>query len=312
MFTDYQGKMVELYDMELPELESGRLRIHRSPHACRFIGCQHSDWYISDRVLAFHQRKQMESRGWKMPTSCPDHRNISKQLHIAKTNTKLCPSSSKRSFDTENDAQFYASTLVSKQFVYKCDNCDDWHLTSLSPEQVVELEERKKQREREHHIGNLGQKMIEAQSALVAPAAETATTTPESTELDVCRMYREGARVTTIAADLRVSAPKIYEWLKKHNVPMRRKPSGMSLTLAASPFKPPVDLDAEEARITAQLEEIKRKRQMMEEAKRLRVELAGTSGFRIAKEGESATLSLNDLEPLIEQLMSLVPQPVTQ
>jgi hypothetical protein len=313
LFMDYQAKMVELYDTELPELEAGRLRVHRAPHACGFLGCKHADWYISDRVLAFHERKRVESRFWKMPTSCPEHRNLSKQLVIAKTNTKLCPTSKKRSFDTENDALFYASTLATKQFVYKCENCVDWHLTSLSPAQVAELEERKKQREREAYVGDLGQKIIKAQSepapAAVAPAAEPATTTPESTELDVCRMYREGARVTAIAADLRVSAPKIYEWLKKHNVPMRRKPSGKSLTLAAPPFKPPVDLDAEEARITAQLEEIKRKRQVME-AKRLRVEPVGANGFRIMKEGEHATLKLNDLEPLIDQLMALVPQPV--
>jgi hypothetical protein len=308
LFMDYQGKMVELYDTELSELEAGRLRIHRAPHACRFLGCKHADWYISDRVLAFHERKRVESRFWKMPTSCPEHRNISKQLHIAKTNTKLCPTSKKRSFDTENDALFYASTLATKQFVYKCDNCDDWHLTSLSPAQVADLEDRKKQREREAYIGDLGQKIIKAQSEPEPAAVAPAITTPESAELAVCRMYRDGAHVSTIASDLHVSAPKIYEWLKKHNVPMRRnrKPSGMS----ASPFKPPVDLEAEEARITAQLEGIKRKRQMMEEAKRLRVEQVGANGFRIMKEGEHATLTLNDLEPLIDQLMALVPQPV--
>ena len=150
-------------------------------------------------------------------------------------------------------------------------------------------------------------------------------TTPESEELKVCRMYRDGIRVADIAVELRVAAATIYNCLKKYNVPKRQPhkilttpPDSPRQPRAArppsdSPFKAPIiDLDAEEARITAQLEEIRRKRVLMEEAKRLRVELAGTNGFRIMKEGESATLSLNDLEALIEQLMSLVPQPVTQ
>jgi len=315
MFTEYQGNMVELYDTELPELEAGRLRIHRAPHACRFLGCKHADWYISDRILAFHERKKMESPFWKMPSSCPEHRNVSKQLFIAKTNTKLCPSSSKRSFDTGADAQVYASTLATKQFVYKCDNCEDWHLTSLSPEQVVELEDRKKQREREAYVGNLGQKMIETQATALAttvktpaaPKEETMTTT-ESDEMKICRLYREGKRVADIAVEQGISAPTVYNCLKRHNVQKRHK---ILSTPPISPFKSPIiDLDAEEARITAQLEEIRRKRVLMEEAKRLRVEQVGANGFRIMKEGEHATLTLNDLEPLIDQLMALVPQPV--
>ena len=51
---------------------------------------------------------------------------------------------------------------------------------------------------------------------------------------------------------------------------------------------------------------------MLEEARRLRVELVGTTAFRIMKEGEHATLSLDELEPLIEQLIGLVPAPQTE
>ncbi len=64
--------------------------------------------------------------------------------------------------------------------------------------------------------------------------------------------------------------------------------------------------------MTAQLEEVKRKKRLLEEARRMRVELVGTTAFRIMKEGEHATLSLDELLPLIDQLMSLVPKPTPQ
>jgi transposase-like protein len=123
-------------------------------------------------------------------------------------------------------------------------------------------------------------------------------------------MYREGALTRDIETTLNAAAPTIYQWLKKHNVPLRSagRSSSTKPTTSHSPFRAPVDLDTEEARLLAQLEEIRRKRQMLEEAKRLRVELVGTTAFRITKEGEHATLPLDELEPLIEQLMSLVPQ----
>lgn len=328
LFIEYQGKWTELYETELTDLESSRLRIHRAPHACRFLGCEHSDWYISDRVLAYHERKRTAEPYWKMPTSCPKHRRLSKQQHLAKANNTLCPSTSKRSFDNEPEAQDYASTLASKQHVYNCDDCGQWHLSSLSPEQMVELEERQKQRERESYIGSVGKKMILAAAsapAVPAPAlvpkpipapvaahvaAPAAAVSMESKEAEACERYRRGDRVADIAADLHISTPTIYAWLRQNNVPKRAvgRPSTLTNSPSTSPFKPPVDLDEEEARALAVVEEIRRKKKVLEEAKSLRVELVGGSAFRITKEGERAVLPITELEPLIEKLLTLVPE----
>jgi predicted DNA-binding transcriptional regulator AlpA len=305
LFNQYQGKMVELYATEVPELEAERLRIHKSPNSCRFPNCSNPEWYISDRVYAFHDRRSRTEPSWKFPTSCPEHRRVSKQMYISKQNPDLCPKTGKRSFYDEQSAQVFASTLPQKQYVYKCDQCDEWHLSSLSPEEQVQLEERQKQRDRE----NRPAPVITRPSTPATPTAAT-----ETSEAKACRLYREGSRVAEIATEVGASEPTIYGWLKKNGIPMRtgsgsRGPRKIDIAPESSPFKPPVvDYDAEEARLTHQLEEVKRKKQMIADAKVLRVEMMGMTAFRITKEGEHATLPLAELEPLIEKLMALVPQ----
>jgi hypothetical protein len=327
LFIEYQDKMVELFDTEFVDLEAGRLRIHRAPHACRFAGCPNADWYISDCILAYHQRKQVSDKGWKFPSSCPDHRNVSKQMFTAKNNTEICKITAKRSFRAEYDAATYASTLTTRQYPYNCDSCGNWHLSSLSPEQQRELEDRKAQRLREN---NLGEKIVAAQAAPIkqpapvvsapsAPAVVSAPTGPSSMTSIVqakeeraakaVDMYKGGVRVMDIVKELGVSASIIYLYLREAGI-SKRGPSRSSDARTPSPNIParfqPTDLDTQEAELLRQLEEVKRKKQLLEEAKRLRVEMVGENAFRITKEGEHATLPMSELEPLIDRLMSLV------
>lgn len=313
------GKMVELYASELIEFEAARLRIHRAPHNCRFAGCSNPDWYISDRVLSFHERKRLEVDHWKFPSSCPEHRAASKQLFIAKQNPDLCPKSKKRQFKSQQDAAEYASTLANQQYAYACDDCDGWHLSSLSPEQNAELQERKQQRQRERENLNFGQKPVETAASVVSSTATlTAATSPapvvapaEDAETQSCRMYKDGVRVTEIAVRLGISTASIYQYLRKNRIQTKAVGRGAYKSTFTSPpaISSTVDLDEAEARLLQQLQDVQRKKKLMDEAKRLRVEMVNSNAFRIMKEGEHATLPMADLEPLVNMLIALAPQP---
>jgi len=250
-------------------------------------------------------------------------------MFIAKNNTEICKSTSKRLFKTEDDALTYASTLATRQHVYKCDSCDGWHLSSLSAEQMQELEDRKAQRVRENYVGSLGEKLVAAQAEQAKQPAQTEATSPvppapvglsapigpssmasivqakEDRSAKACDMYKRGVRVVDIAKELDVSAPIIYGYLREAGVERDQNRPSTSRPRTPARFEP-VDLDTQEADLLRQLAEIKHKKQMMEEAKKLRVEMVGENAFRITKEGEHATLPMSELEPLIDRLMSLV------
>jgi hypothetical protein len=288
-----QPKLVDIG----PHEDKLRVPLHKQD-PCRFCG---RVWYLSEGLLQFHRDKRQGNEHWKSPTSCPECRRLS--AANAASRRSNCPSS-KVEFETKAEAEKYERFNREKhnsaeQYVYYCAKCHNYHMTTHKPTDTSS--------------GALASPLGRAAASVPpAPVAAPAAPAPagESRELAACRMYREGALTRDIETTLNAAAPTIYQWLKKHNVPLRSagRSSSTKPTTSHSPFRAPVDLDTEEARLLAQLEEIRRKRQMLEEAKRLRVELVGTTAFRITKEGEHATLPLDELEPLIEQLMSLVPQ----
>jgi transposase-like protein len=273
-----------------------RVPLHKQ-EPCRY--CSRT-WYLSEGLLQFHRDQKQTNDHWKFPTSCPECRPLSAATTASRRSN--CPSS-KVEFGSKAEAEKYERFNREKhnsveQYVYYCAKCHNYHLTTNKPTDTSS--------------GALASPLGRA-AASAPPAPVAAPTAPapagESRELAACRMYREGALIRDISAALNAAAPTIYQWLKKNNVPMRTTGRPASAKPAPSPFKAPiVDFDTEEARLLAQLEEVRRKRQMLEKAKRLRVELVGATAFLIMKEGEHATLPMDELVPLIDQLMALVPQ----
>lgn len=131
--------MVEMFASEKEDFDEDRLRIHKSPVECRFADCQTKTWYLSDRKMAFHDRKTKSEPEWKYPSSCPNHR-ASSTIASIDAKVRQCPKSGKRTSDSQKQAELFRDAKQLKQFVYQCPECDGWHLTSMNPEQRAELE----------------------------------------------------------------------------------------------------------------------------------------------------------------------------
>lgn len=347
LYVRKDGKLIELYDTDKPDLDAGRLRMHKA--TCRFEGCE-NDWYISDRKMAWHERKKKEIPTWKTPSSCPEHRKFSLLNAIYSRNHDQCPTG-KIIFANEEDAEKATelSATGDKKRAYACDKCGGFHHTSLSlkeyreldktihsnpvdipkcpktgkrsfetEQQALEFEERNREQYGNPHQyayacedcpswhlsssppGNNRIAQVRLPVALETSTSLTGVGHKQGIETaEVLRLRESGLTMQQIADRLHVSVATVSYHLRKDS-----KDVATPATVSKTGHQ---DLDVVEAELLRQLEEIQKKKKLMEEAKRLRVEKVNPNSIRIAKEGEAAILPMSELDQLINALTALRP-----
>lgn len=245
---------------------------------------------MSERKNAYHSRQMVAKEDWRFPTSCPAHRDLSKLKTIA-ARSELCEKTGKRSFVSKSEADTFAAAQASNynaptQRSYECLDCGGFHLSSMTPEQNTHAQ---------------------------APSLVKSTDQPIDKEKQICQLYREGKSTSEIGEQFQMHYLTVCKILRQHGLwtvktghphhaVAKMPPAPVTLIKASDTVE---SLDAAEASLQAQLLAIQKKKQMLEEAQRLRVEMVGEKAFKISKEGEHATLPITELEPLIDQLMDL-------
>ena len=289
VFEVLDTKMIDAF----PE-EKGRndvIQIRKHCPQCR------RRWDISEKKLEHHKRKQEADPSWKLPFLCP----------VCRPNAR-CDVSGKKVFHSEEGAnrfQQHAKDTYGNatQFPYHCEHCGLWHLTSKEPVQQT-------------NSGTLASGLGLLAATHAAPSSETtemAETTPkrrtgetrgatgETREL-VRALVAKGKDRLAMAEELGVSLACVDYHQRKLQEEGNPKPkpsqpvSGISIG----------SLDDEEAALRAQLEAVQRKKQILIEAKRLKVDLINNNhSILIQKEGERMVLPFEERDRLIEMLMDL-------
>ncbi len=194
-----------------------------------------------------------------------------------------CPRNGKRSFKSKPDAvAFEEKNRVlhgrARQHAYACEDCPDWHLTAMPP-------------------GTSTMATSRLDEALLRSAGRP-TGVRNVDRAEVVRLKASGMTQQKIADRLGVSPQTVGYHLRKANGGM----SVTSSTLIVRPVKQAVTLAQvtdEEAALLAKLEEIKRTKERLLEATRMKVEVQGDN-IIVRKNGGQITLALTDIEQLVD------------
>jgi len=194
----------------------------------------------------------------------------------------------KKCFPTREAAEQFAVNLKStypertQQYAYGCEDCPNWHLSTLSPEAY---------------------ELSKSRPAPIVPPADRRDTKREK----ILELKRQGLSINKIAKQIGVAYQTAYGYCVDARLHVRT-PSGTRPSI--KPALTVESLSAEERELQARLDEIQRKRQQLIEAKALKIGPC-SQGVCISKEGNVLALSLADAEQLIERLSDYLtaPQP---
>ena len=206
--------------------------------------------------------------------------------------TSTCPTE-KRQFESRGTAESFAEGLKSKypdqapQYPYACEDCPHWHLTAEPPESYALARPRWPE--------------------TPGDAEEKGRTKHANKEPDIVRLYKEGKTMPQIASITGVPHPSVRYILIKLG---HFRPTRMSSTshIPAWVKKPPsVEvLDEEEARLAAQLESIRKRKELLIEAKRLKIEVS-SEFLLIRKEGNTLQLSFAEAADMVKGILDVHP-----
>jgi len=214
-----------------------------------------------------------------------------------------CPTK-KKFFSTSELATEFESTNSAKynltrQYVYKCEQCTGYHLSALS-----------------EPAEQMTQQTDYTSLASMAPMGVNHLT---QNQIDsIKRLHKEGRGAKEIAAMVACVTQKVYYHIRKANGgPLTgRKQSGSGI-----PSTDLVSIQTEEQRLEAQLNALRAKKQQIIDAKKLKVKWYTNNGsvapgkvIQIAKEGEHMIITLETANELVSKLEELLTTPpnVTQ
>jgi hypothetical protein len=195
----------------------------------------------------------------------------------------------KKSFPSREAAEQFAVNLKStypertQQYAYVCEDCPNWHLSTLSPEAY---------------------ELSKSRPAPVIPPADHKDTKREQ----ILTLKRQGLGMGDIARRTGVAYQTAHAYCVDAGLhvptPSAARPSSIKPALTVE------SLSAEERELQAKLHDIQRKRLQLIEAKPLKIGPC-SQGVCISKEGNVLALSLADAEQLVERLSDYLtaPQP---
>ncbi len=200
----------------------------------------------------------------------------------------------KKSYPSRGAAEEFAADLRNRypdqvqQYAYVCEECPNWHLSSMPPEAY---------------------ELSKSHPAPAIPPAHKSTSTRDR----VLDLKRQGLGFSEIARQTGVVYQTAYKYCVDAglHVPL---PQPRSASSSIKPAMTVESLSTEERELQAKLEDIKRKKEQLIEAKALKIgPWFGNQGVRIEKEGNVLALSLADAEQLIEKLSDYLtaPQPAS-
>ncbi len=172
-----------------------------------------------------------------------------------------------------------------RQYAYACEDCPNWHLSSLPPE---------------------ARELSKSRPAPVIPPADHKDTTRRE---QILALKRQGLSITEIARRTGVVYQTAYGYCVNAGLHI---PTSSGTRPSIKPALTVESLSREEQELQAKLHDIQRKRQQLIEAKALKIGSC-SQGVRIEKEGNILALSFADAEQLIEKLSDYLtaPQPAS-
>ena len=220
-------------------------------------------------------------------------RNKRKKRKISSMVTQISECiTKKKCFPSREAAEQFAANLKStypertQQYAYGCEDCPNWHLSTLSPEAY---------------------ELSKSRPTPMVPPADRKDTKREQ----ILDLKRQGLSINKIARQTGVAYQTAYHHCINAGLHV---PTSLGTSSGTRPsIKPALtveSLSAEERELQTRLDEIQRKRQQLIEAKALKIGPC-SQGIRIEKEGNILTLSFADAEQLIEKLSDYLtaPQP---
>jgi predicted transcriptional regulator len=225
-------------------------------------------------VITRISNKASDSDAYKQSGSSP---TTAKQDGMANSVTK-CPVSSKRSFNSENEAVEFEQRNRQQynrpqQYSYACEDCPAWHLTTTPP-------------------GTASMAKTIFPSVLESEAVSNHTGPKGIDTAEVVRLRSSGMTLDAIAKHLGVSAPSVKYHLDK-NGHQERPPRLSVLSLS--------DISRRKAELEAQLADLTQKEERLLENARMKATLVGDE-MVIKKNGEQVTISLSDVSKLLEMV----------
>jgi hypothetical protein len=208
----------------------------------------------------------------------------------------MCPSTKKEYFNRE-DAEKFAAKLKrdypneAEQYAYACEDCNHYHLSTIPPES--------------RSLAKVAYPAVPEPS--LSPLQERYRKTTKEDIDQMCVLYRQGKDYSQISRILNATPATVRYWLvKSDQVPGLTVVDGRVVEIATITKTSMEKIEDEEAKILARLEELKKRREEIFEAKRLKVE-PNQTGFVFRKEGNVLSLSFEDVTSLIKQVFPMLP-----
>jgi len=197
---------------------------------------------------------------------------------------KKCFASREAALRFEEEVQAKYPNQV-KQYAYACEDCPNWHLSTLSPEAY---------------------ELSKSRPAPVIPPANHKDTKREQ----ILALKRQGLSISEIATRTGVAYQTAYGHCVGAGLhvptPSGTRPSSIKSAMTVE------SLSEEERELQVKLQDVQRKKQQLIEAKTLKIgPCFNGQGVRISREGNVLALSFGDAEQLIEKLSDYLtaPQP---
>ena len=194
---------------------------------------------------------------------------------------KTCPSKKKVFMSAGEAVEWEASNRekynLARQYVYKCDDCPDYHLSATSPEAFA---------------------MAKSRALLPRPVEDNGKKAGKGERVNqVKSLLAQGiADPKAIAARLDISVANASVVLSKVGKQERERLNAAPITIDA--------IDAEEKVLIAQLQKLTAEKQRLLEMKALKIMSCWDGdGVLIQKENERMALRLEDAQELAEKLL---------
>jgi hypothetical protein len=188
----------------------------------------------------------------------------------------------KKSYPSRAAAEEFAADLKNRypeqvqQYAYPCEDCPNWHLSSMPPEAY---------------------ELSKSHPAPAIPPARKDTSTRER----VLNLKRQGLSVSEIARQTGIVYQTAYSYCVDAGLHVPR-PQPRPASSSIKPAMTVESLSTEERELQAKLEDIKRKKEQLIEAKALKIG-PYFGGVRIEKEGNILALSFAEGQDLVEKLI---------
>jgi transposase len=206
----------------------------------------------------------------------------------ASGNHSTCPTE-KICYGTKQEAEKSSQEMQAKyphqatQHAYACNECPNWHLTSVEPDAFGMASSRQQ---------IAPESMLRSANASRRGRPKGYRPRTEAEKLEAFKLHAQGIKIVAVAERLGVSGPTVSYWLANPGLKAKYEKTKTPQSIE--------EFDSEEKKLERQLAEIRSKKQEAIEAKQFKfLPCWEGKGVLIKKEGNHVAFTLADAEELV-------------